>query len=202
MTAQAIHSSSSSIETTGLRQVGMEQEAHSTSEEIPGDNRRGFLSATSIAMAAGLAGGYGTLAFMLGRFAYPAGGSSRGWLLVCQVDQLQPGQALDFAAPSGQKIVVARQGPGVSDNDFLALSSTCPHLGCRVHWEGHNDRFFCPCHNGAFDRNGVATAGPPAAAKQSLTRFPLKVENGLLFLEAPLMSLSSVDNSSCCNGVV
>jgi Rieske Fe-S protein len=178
----------------------MEHEVLSTSEQAPGDNRRGFLSATSLAMAAGLAGGYGTLGVMLGRFAYPAGGSSRGWLFVCQVDQLQPGQALDFAAPSGQKIVVARQGLGVSEKDFLALSSTCPHLGCRVHWEGQNDRFFCPCHNGAFDRNGVATAGPPAAAGQSLTRFPLKVENGLLFLEAPLMLLATSENSSSARG--
>ena len=154
-----------------------------------------------MAMAAGLAGGYGVFATMLGRFVYPAGGSNRGWLFVCQVDQLGPGQSLDFAAPSGQKIVVARQGQGTSAGDFLALSSTCPHLGCRVHWEATNDRFFCPCHNGIFNRSGVATAGPPAAAGQSLTRFPLKVENGLLFLEAPMMSVASLSNTTCADGV-
>jgi cytochrome b6-f complex iron-sulfur subunit len=164
-------------------------------------SRRRFLSGSTVAMAAGLAGGYGTLGVMLGRFAYPSGARNRGWLFVCQVDQLAPGEALDFAAPSGQKIVVARQGQGNGADDFLALSSVCPHLGCRVHWEGQNDRFYCPCHNGAFDRHGGAISGPPAAAGQSLTRFPLQVENGLLFLEAPLNSVTASGNSSSANGV-
>ena len=156
--------------------------------------RRRFVSASSVAMAAGLAGGYGTFAVMLGRFVYPAGGRSRGWLFVCQVDQLAPGASLDFTAPSGQRIVVARQGGGTTAEDFLALSSVCPHLGCRVHWESNNDRFFCPCHNGAFNRQGKATAGPPLAAHQKLTRFPLKVEHGLLFLEAPLTMLAAAES--------
>lgn len=169
----------------------MEHEAHPIAEPTSDSGRRQFLSASSVAMAAGLTGAYGTFGVMLARFVYPAGASNRGWLFVCQVDQLAPGAALDFATPSGQRIVIARQGDGTSAEDFLALSSVCPHLGCRVHWESNNDRFFCPCHNGAFDRQGHATAGPPLAAHQTLTRFPLKVESGLLFLEAPLASLAA-----------
>ena len=53
------------------------------------------------------------------------------------------------------------------------------------------ERFFCPCHNGAFDPQGRATEGPPAAAEQSLTRFPLKVENGLLYIQVPLDAVST-----------
>jgi Rieske Fe-S protein len=140
-------------------------------------------------MAGGLAAGYGTLGVMLGRFVYPADAKDMGWLFVCTVDQLRPGEALDFVTPAGAKVVIARQGEGTSEADFLALSSVCPHLGCRVHWEGPNDRFFCPCHNGAFDKSGAPIAGPPQAANQSLVRFPLKVENGLLFLEAPLAAM-------------
>lgn len=169
----------------------MEHEAHPIAEPTCDSGRRQFVSASSLAMAAGLTGAYGTFAVMLARFVYPAGASNRGWLFVCQVDQLASGAALDFATPSGQRIVIARQGDGTSAEDFLALSSVCPHLGCRVHWESNNDRFFCPCHNGAFDRQGQATAGPPLAAHQTLTRFPLKVEGGLLFLEAPLASLAA-----------
>lgn len=168
----------------------MVQEAHPIAEPTSEAGRRSFLGASSVAMAAGLAGSYGTFAYMLGRFVYPASASNRGWLFVCQVDQLAQGGALDFATPSGQRIVIARQGAGTAAEDFLALSSVCPHLGCRVHWESTNDRFFCPCHNGAFDRQGKATAGPPLAAHQSLTRFLLKVEGGLLFLEAPLSTLA------------
>jgi cytochrome b6-f complex iron-sulfur subunit len=179
---------------TRLMGAEMEHEAFPIAEPTNATGRRQFVRASSLAMAAGLAGSYGTFAFMLGRFVYPAGASNRGWLFVCQVDQLAPGAAMDFATPSGQRIVVARQGQGTQAGDFLALSSVCPHLGCRVHWESNNDRFFCPCHNGAFDRQGQATAGPPKAAHQSLTRFPLKVENGLLLLEAPLASLASTDH--------
>lgn len=153
--------------------------------------RRRFLTVASGSALAGLLGAYGTFAYMLGEFVYPAAGKAKGWLFVCTVDQLTEGEALDFTAPTGSKVVVARQGAGTAADDFLALSSVCPHLGCRVHWESQNDRFFCPCHNGAFDREGKPIAGPPQAANQSLVRFPLKVENGLLFLEVPLESLAS-----------
>jgi Rieske Fe-S protein len=64
-------------------------------------------------------------------------------------------------------------------------------LGCQVHWEEKNDRFFCPCHNGAFDRTGVATEGPPALAKQTLKEFKLQVVNGLLFIEAPMTKVDT-----------
>ena len=97
---------------------------------------------------------------------------------------------LDDPLFPGTKIVVARSGDATTSEDFLALSSVCPHLGCRVHWEGPQDRFFCPCHNGAFDRLGNPIAGPPKAANQPLMRFPLKVEAGLLYLEAPTVALT------------
>jgi len=154
--------------------------------------RRRFLTtASGSAMAAGLLGAYGTFGYMLGEFVYPASGSTRGWLFVCTTERLAPGEAMDFTSPTGAKVVVARQGEGTTAEDYLALSSVCPHLGCRVHWESQDDRFFCPCHNGAFDREGKPISGPPQAANQSLVRFPLKVENGLLFLEVPLESLAS-----------
>lgn len=162
------------------------------SESSNGDQpRRSFLTVASGSALAGLLGAYGTFGYMLGEFVYPAEGKNKGWLFVCTVDALAEGEALDFSAPTGAKVVVARQGAGTAAEDFLALSSVCPHLGCRVHWESQNDRFFCPCHNGAFDRDGKPVSGPPQAANQSLVRFPLKVENGLLFLEVPMESIAS-----------
>ena len=87
--------------------------------------------------------------------------------------------------PSGAKVVVARQEEGDSAAAFVALSSICPHLGCKVFWEANNDRFFCPCHNGAFDASGAPTEGPPATADQHLTRFPLTVKDNLLLIHVP-----------------
>ena len=161
--------------------------------------RRGFLAASTAVMAGGLAAAYGTFGVILGEFVYPAGGGNRGWLFVCTLDRLRPEEAMDFVTPAGAKIVVTRQGEGSEAGDFLALSSVCPHLGCQVHWEANTDRFFCPCHNGAFDKGGKPTAGPPQAANQSLVQFPLKVENGLLFVEAPLTSIVQTAAASRCD---
>lgn len=153
--------------------------SESTSEE-----RRGFLGGlTNLAMLAGLTAAYGTLAAFMGRFLYPARPASRDWMFVCTTDRLGKGESLLFRTPAGASINIARQGSG--DDGFIALSSTCPHLGCQVHWEEQNDRFFCPCHNGVFTPAGVAVSGPPAEAGQSLPQYPIKAERGMLFIELP-----------------
>jgi Rieske Fe-S protein len=59
-----------------------------------------------------------------------------------------------------------------------------------VHWQSQDSRFFCPCHNGAFDPTGKAIAGPPAEAGQSLPRYPVRVESGMVFIEIPDSPLS------------
>jgi cytochrome b6-f complex iron-sulfur subunit len=133
-------------------------------------------------MSSGLVAGYGTLAAFAGRFLYPTAERSENWQFVSTLSQLKLDQSVAFQTPSGEKVVIARQQEGETADSFVALSSVCPHLGCSVHWESHNKRFFCPCHNGVFDASGTATEGPPAAASQSLTKFPLKVENGLLYI--------------------
>lgn len=141
-------------------------------------------------MVSGLVAGYGVLASHAGRFLYPNSAGSVAWQFVTTIDQLPVGKAFAYVTPGGAKIVVTRQAEGDETECFVALSSVCPHLGCAVHWEPQNERFFCPCHNGAFDASGKATKGPPASAKQELKRFPLKVDDGLLFIEIPTQTIS------------
>jgi nitrite reductase/ring-hydroxylating ferredoxin subunit len=156
----------------------------------PAENRRSFLSrASSLLMAGGVLASYGTLGVMAGRFLYPSKPRALAWLFVTEVDRLPKGEALQYNSPAGQPITITRQGEAGTSDDFLALSSTCPHLGCQVHWEPHNNRFFCPCHNGVFTPEGKAIAGPPADAGQSLSHYSLKVENGLLFIEVPVETM-------------
>ncbi len=57
--------------------------------------------------------------------------------------------------------------------DFIAMSNVCTHLGCRVRWIADEDRFFCPCHNGQFDRQGNVISGPPPRA---LNRYEVRVD--------------------------
>jgi len=156
--------------------------------------RREFMACSTVAMAGGLVAGYGTLAVFAGRYLYPARPREMIWMYVTKADRMQPGEAIDFVDPTGAKIVIACRSadqPG-GDKTFVALSSVCPHLGCQVRWEPHNDRFFCPCHNGVFDPQGKALEGPPAAENQSLAHYELKVnEEGLLFIRVPVEGLTS-----------
>lgn len=153
-------------------------------ETAASPSRRALIGTLAVLGVVG--GAYTAFAAMLGRFLYPARATDRGWLLVAPVAELADGAAVVYRLPDGQPLNVTRAGKAGLAGDFAALSSTCPHLGCQVHWEPHNARYFCPCHNGTFDAAGKATGGPPGEAGQSLPRFPLKVERGLLYVEVPL----------------
>jgi len=141
---------------------------------------------SKLAMFVGLGAAYGTLAAMMARFLYPARPSPRGWMFVANVSEFDVGTSRVYRTPSGETVNITKQRGGGAAADFVALSSVCPHLGCQVHWEAQNSRYFCPCHNGAFDPSGVATGGPPADAGQSLPEYGLKVEGALLFVDVPL----------------
>lgn len=158
-----------------------------------GTRRDFFTTMSSAAMAGGMVLGYGTFVAWGGRFLFPAGRSPT-WLFVSTIADLKPGDSIAYESPSGVRVVVARKTESRADaqaaaEDFISLSSVCPHLGCRVHWEAQNKRFFCPCHNGEFDADGVATGGPPAVNRQSLKRYELLVENGLIFIQLPAANL-------------
>ncbi len=160
-------------------------------------SRRDLLTgASSLAMAGGLAAGYGTFAVLSARYLFPARPRELSWMFVVRVADLAPGSSLTYRAPTGETIAVARQGDSDAVESFVALSSTCPHLGCQVHWEPQHDRFFCPCHNGTFDPAGRGTGGPPGEAGQSLPRYALKIEEGLLYIEVPTEKLSPGAESS------
>ena len=58
---------------------------------------------------------------------------------------------------------------------YVLFSSVCPHLGCRFAWDTTKTRFFCPCHNSEFTRDGEHVAGP---APRGLDPLPLREENG------------------------
>jgi Rieske Fe-S protein len=69
----------------------------------------------------------------------------------------------------------------LTDNgrDYVAMSNTCTHLGCRVRWIEDQQQFFCPCHNAAFDKEGEVLSGPPP---RPLDRYTVKVEGDQLFV--------------------
>ncbi|MFT5322538.1 MAG: menaquinol-cytochrome c reductase iron-sulfur subunit [Planctomycetaceae bacterium] len=53
-------------------------------------------------------------------------------------------------------------------DQVLAFSTVCPHLGCDVeHRSGEGD-FFCPCHTSAFDMDGKPLNAIPPRAMDTL----------------------------------
>ena len=167
-----------------------------SADEMEGEPRRKLLTwLSSFGMIAGLVAAYGTLGGYLGRFLYPARPSDRRWMFVAELAGMRQGQSLVYKTPAGAPVNVTRRGNAAEADAFVALSSTCPHLGCQVSWESQNNRFFCPCHNGVFDPVGKATEGPPAEAGQSLLQYPLRVADGMLFIQVPLEQLADEGES-------
>lgn len=155
-----------------------------SSQNSSPEPRRTFVARLhSWLMLGGLAAGYGTFASYIGRFLFPNRGAPTSWQFVMDLESFPMGRGMTYVSPAGQRVVISRTGESGQAEDFIALSSVCPHLGCQVHWEGANNRFFCPCHNGAFDAAGQPLAGPPKDANQSLAKYPLLVEHGLLYIQ-------------------
>lgn len=142
-------------------------------------SRRGFLA--KILMGTGLVFGYGLLAVEGLLFVLPPRSKVRTRRLYAgKIDNYQVGSTQTFHDLEGKSIMVKRDETGLR-----AFSSVCPHLGCRVHWENENKRFFCPCHGGVFSEDGVATEGPPADAGQRLIEVPVSVDetSGIVYID-------------------
>ena len=84
----------------------------------------------------------------------------------------------------------------IAGDQFQVFAINCAHLGCPVRWFPQSGLFMCPCHGGAYYRDGSRASGPP---ERGLFEYPYKVENGVLTIEAgqlptpgdPVASLTS-----------
>lgn len=70
-----------------------------------------------------------------------------------------------------------------SGDTIVALSPVCKHLGCTVNWAGdsaHPDQFFCACHGGRYEKDGVNIAGTPPTGP--LDQYEVSEKDGYLML--------------------
>lgn len=68
-------------------------------------------------------------------------------------------------------------------DEIIAHSPICKHLGCYVEWAGDEsrpDEYFCPCHDGRYYKDGTNVPGTPPNAP--LDEYEYKIENGALLL--------------------
>jgi Rieske Fe-S protein len=64
---------------------------------------------------------------------------------------------------------------------FQVFAVNCAHLGCPVRWFPQSGLFMCPCHGGAYYRDGSRASGPP---ERGLFEYPIKIEDGVVTIQA------------------
>ncbi len=150
--------------------------------------RRRFLTRISIATGsvAAAAVAIPSVGFLLGLRRTP-----RLWRDVGPVAQFALGATVQvaFADPSplpwaGVTAQTAAWLRRTAEQEFVAFSVDCTHLGCPVRWLADADLFMCPCHGGVFYSNGEVASGPPP---RPLSRYPVRVADGRVqILASPL----------------
>ena len=68
------------------------------------------------------------------------------------------------------------------EDGYKVFSGVCTHLGCIVRWEEEKSRFYCPCHQGIFDKSGKVTDGPPP---RPLDEYRVEIERNMVFVYIP-----------------
>jgi cytochrome b6-f complex iron-sulfur subunit len=69
-------------------------------------------------------------------------------------------------------------------DDIIALSETCPHLGCRVPYIDENTRFECPCHGSKFTREGFYIEGP---SPRGMDSYETEVVDGIILIDTDIV---------------
>jgi len=141
-----------------------------------------FVTGGLALMAAGLAGLVGLVAVP------PAPAAARRWRRVMPALEVpdNPTPVVLAERHADGWYQTRKQSALFVDRDadgYRVLSATCSHLGCSVRWDPDADHFRCPCHGGAYDREGLVVAGPPPAP---LTRLNVRVNPETSDLEVEL----------------
>jgi menaquinol-cytochrome c reductase iron-sulfur subunit len=77
----------------------------------------------------------------------------------------------------------------VSENEFIAFSVNCAHLGCPVRWIADAELFLCPCHGGVYNKDGSYAAGPPP---HGLSRYPVRLRNNQVEIQTSPVPITNI----------
>ena len=127
--------------------------------------------ATFLPVSAAFAG----LAAMGVRFVTPIKREIDRKIFTVGLEELPLNATKRFKDLRGRDLMLVRTG----EREVKAISTVCTHLGCTVFWQKDRQEFFCPCHNGRFDKNGVVLEGPPPAP---LDLYPVEIEGDNVFV--------------------
>jgi cytochrome b6-f complex iron-sulfur subunit len=119
----------------------------------------------------------GSLAAFIAPFAYATakflsfqgtlGGSKTAKL---SAEELTPDAPSKLVEIEGEPVIVVRE----ADNSIRAFTATCTHLGCIVSFKPQMPGFYCKCHGGKYDVNGINVPG--TRPKSPLTELTVNVQ--------------------------
>src|SRR4029453_7707348 len=152
--------------------------------------RRGMLARIGILLNGLVAT---ALAVPIGRYLLSSVTRGRGsaylaWVPLGPVAQFPEGETRlatfrnPYVSPAdGKTVDTACWVRRIGGDRFQVFAINCAHLGCPVRWFPQSGLFLCPCHGGAYYRDGARASGPP---ERGLFEYPTKVENGVLTIQA------------------
>ena len=118
------------------------------------------------------------------------------WRSVGAIDAFQIGTTthvvFENASPLPWTGVTARTAAWlrrIGQQEFIAFSVNCTHLGCPVRWLPDANLFMCPCHGSVFYKDGTQTAGP---APKPLARYPVRVRKGQVEIQTSPVPITTV----------
>lgn len=86
--------------------------------------------------------------------------------------------------PNTTKMFAWGSKPGLikmkEDGGYQAFVAVCTHLDCTVTYLPDKRKFFCACHEGWYDENGINIGGPPP---RPLRQLVVKIEGEKLIIK-------------------
>lgn len=158
--------------------------------------RRRFLSVLSVTVAAAV--GALAAAPLVAMFLSPLiSRARRRWVPIGRVSDFEIGRTVEVTYRDVQPLPWAGYSSHSSawlrreaDAGFTVLSAYCTHVGCPLRWVEGAELFLCPCHGGAFHRDGAVAAGPPP---RPLPLLPVRVRRGVVeVLPQPITATTTV----------
>jgi Rieske Fe-S protein len=96
---------------------------------------------------------------------------------IVALDAVPIGSTYLFDYPAGADPAILLR---LADDEVVAFSQKCTHLGCVVYYQADENRWHCPCHEGNFDTvTGDVVSGPPT---RPLGRIDVEIrEDGMIW---------------------
>lgn len=95
------------------------------------------------------------MVYVVGRYlGYTGNGGSSGPVTL-PISDISPEHPSKLISINDEPILVIYQ----PDNGIRAFTAKCTHLGCTVSYRPQMPGFYCKCHKGMYDQNGVNVPG-------------------------------------------